>query len=566
MTLRLSPLVVLVLLAGTVSAAPRPHIDEVFLRRLGADPVKDSLRALLDRLVPTDKEREAARRYARMLGDSRLRGRDTAQRRLIRSPTAAAAALREAIRSPDPEIRRRAQFVYSRVMKAIPEEAIGAVLRTIARRSIRGLAVDVFRTVPACFDPYSVHLAEKAMFRTVEDGDLARLGNALKTRDAATRTVALAGLAALKADPDSVGLPALLTDRDERVRAAAAEFAVRSGRADALPILVALLDARHARTRARAAQVLRHVSGEAHEFDPFAPPGPRRAAAQAWRRWIVTKGPRARLDKTVPFTPPPRGRRLVTLLTNYLLDEVDLRSNRQTWKFHTPQKSQPWIVTGYPDGSRLVVWYQSQTVTLYDRHGRKIRTWRGVPAAPTSAVLLDNGDLLATCGFLTDDKGMIVQLSPDDSIVWKLAHSEKPMDAKLLRNGNLLVCLHRTPRAALANVADNDEGPFGRVVEMTRAGKIVRQFTGLKGPHCAHRMPNGHTIVADMVGRAIHEFDAKGKRVRKIGGDLEWCYCVQPLPNGTILFGTKEGVHSVGLDNKIKLLRKAKSYVWVNRY
>jgi len=315
---------------------------------------------------------------------------------------------------------------------------------------------------------------------------------------------------------------------------------------------VALLDARHPRPRARAVRLLRHLSGRAFGYDPFAPPGPRRAAAEAWKKWADTEGRTAMLSGPVPFRPPPRGRRLLARMTHNAVDETDLGSNRTAWRLGGPDfEDEPWIVAGQPDGGRLVALYSRQEVKLFDRHGRVVRSWRGLPASPTSARLLDGGDLLATCGFMTG-KGVIVRLSPEDSIVWKLEHEGQPMDAQPLDDGNLLVSLYGE----------------GRVVEMTRAGEIVRSLGAgrLRGPYSAHRLPNGHTLIADMGGGRVVGLDGDDEIVRETDAGYEWLYCVQPLENGTVLFAAQKGVYRLGLDGETKLLRKTKkSYNWVHR-
>jgi glucose/arabinose dehydrogenase len=94
---------------------------------------------------------------------------------------------------------------------------------------------------------------------------------------------------------------------------------------------------------------------------------------------------------------------------------------------------------------------------------------------------------------------------------------ENPYGAQRLPNGNTLVA---------------DAGNQ-RVVEVSRAGKVVWEKTKLKRPVWVRRLPDGTVLIAEQNGDAL-EFGPDGELVRRIT-KLESPMCIERLSDGGLL-------------------------------
>jgi PQQ-like domain len=94
--------------------------------------------------------------------------------------------------------------------------------------------------------------------------------------------------------------------------------------------------------------------------------------------------------------------------------------------------------------------------------------------------------------------GKVVELDKAGKVVRTLTGVKDPRDAERLLNGNYLIC------------GTNDK----KVVELTAKGEVVWSYAKLKKPYKAQRLPNGNTLIADL-GRGVFEVDHAGKTVWK---------------------------------------------------
>jgi hypothetical protein len=121
-------------------------------------------------------------------------------------------------------------------------------------------------------------------------------------------------------------------------------------------------------------------------------------------------------------------------------------------------------------------------------------------ASPNGDTPLPDGGLL-----VTEIGGWVDRLSRSGRLSWSVRTPfAYPSDAQLLPNGNILVCAFLTP---------------GRVVEMTRSGRIVWSFGASSGrnrldrPSLAIRLPNGLIAVNDDWRHRVLLIDPKKHRI-----------------------------------------------------
>jgi hypothetical protein len=135
--------------------------------------------------------------------------------------------------------------------------------------------------------------------------------------------------------------------------------------------------------------------------------------------------------------------------------------------------------------------------------------------------------------FVVNEEGAIVWSSDDwgdgTGNLSDGSHLRYPNDVERLENGHPST---GSGHRLLITDRNND-----RVVEVDDKGTVVWSLIGLKRPHNADRLPNGHTIISDSENNTIVEVDAGGNEVWRYGGKdvLYWPRDADRLENGNTL-------------------------------
>ena len=215
------------------------------------------------------------------------------------------------------------------------------------------------------------------------------------------------------------------------------------------------------------------------------------------------------------FTPGYRG-----VITNEefndTLRQISLRTRRIVWSYG--HAGVPGRGRGYlnaPDdayrlanGVTTVADIRNCRIVQLRRNGSVLRVLGGSCvhdpprgfASPNGDTPLSDGGILAT-----EIGGWVDRLDRSGQLVWSVRTPfAYPSDAQLLPNGHILVCAFTTP---------------GRVVEMTRAGRIVWSFGATSGtnrldrPSLAIRLPNGLVAVNDDWRHRVVLVDPRTSRI-----------------------------------------------------
>jgi len=130
---------------------------------------------------------------------------------------------------------------------------------------------------------------------------------------------------------------------------------------------------------------------------------------------------------------------------------------------------------------------------LIDMEGKVVHQWR-TPLAAHYAYLLPNGNLLALCktpGSATRIRvwqlvgaGAVMEIDWDGKVLWEVRDPDHHHDARLTRNGNvLMLCIEEVPPDLAAKVRGGLPGSehggvmySDKVVEMTKEGAVVWEW------------------------------------------------------------------------------------------
>jgi len=171
---------------------------------------------------------------------------------------------------------------------------------------------------------------------------------------------------------------------------------------------------------------------------------------------------------------------------------------------------------------------------LIDMEGKVVHEWR-TPLPTGYAYLLANGNLLALCRPQGSAKalrvwhrvwelvraGAVMEIDWGGNVLWEVRHPDHHHDARLMRNGNvLMLCVEEVPADVAAQVqgglpGTEHEGVMcsDKVVEMTKEGEVVWEW------------------------HAWQHLDPKTDRITPQDWREEWTHAntVTELPDGDIL-------------------------------
>ncbi len=490
------------------------------------------------------KDRARLAGLAGQLGSRSFAAREKATRELIAAGEHALEPLRSALKSPDPEVRRRAQECVEAVERTPHAARAAAAARVLAARRPEGAADALLAYLPfADGEAVGEGLLGPLVAVGLRGGDKDRspvpaVAAALADGEPARRAAAAHVLG--HAGPDQrPSLAPLLADPSPLVRYHAAVALMRLKDARGLAALVDLLGEGPAALSWSAEELLCRVAGEqAPPPVTGAPEDPAarkkwHAAWQAWWKANAAKVDVARLNLDDGYL----GLTVVCEVDGLgqfpgRITEFDRGGNlRATVEgFESPSD-----VQRLPSGRLLLTEHWGSRVTERDRRG-KIVWEHKVSAHPVSAERLKNGNtFIATYS-------EVVEVSPAGKTLFSYKHSGGSIYcACKLRSGNALLIdssgrvveldaagkqvMTFTPQAHAqgagywASIEPLRNGRYlislsgsGKVVETDNTGKIFWECS-VPTPCYATRLPNGNTLVANVDGRAVVEVDRQGKEV-----------------------------------------------------
>jgi len=533
---------ILLLLCAGAATGITP--DERTLARQGIEPTSKSLRRYLRALKPDEATTERIERLIRRLGSGDPAARDHAMRELMRLGSAPAAALERAVHAEEPEVRRWAIVLLESAEGRRTAEVLYSVFRVIRAREILGMTAEILNVIPLADDTHVRRAAIAALIATARAEDLPMLLESATRGEPETRMACFSAIRKLSGDKAKPVLREALRSSAARVRFAAAFELANLGDRTALPVLVELLDAEDEWIRYRAANTLRSIAGRTLGYSAGRTRDKRAPATRKWRDWLAGEGARIQWQTPLKWFAIERERTLVAVYSGGKVIELD-DDGKEVWSVKGLRN--PWAVRGLPDGHRLISLYSDKVVYEYDERGERIWESNRLPGNISGVDRLPNGNILVALG---TTNGQLMEISREKKIVWKLTLKGRPVSARVLRNGNILVALH--------------DG--GAVVEVDREGRVQWRVKNLKQPYSAERLPNGNVLVASYGGQRIAEFDRDGALVWE-KRSLPGLYTAKRLPDGSTLYADKASVVRCNANGDITWRKPIPgNYLYIDRY
>ncbi len=366
--------------------------------------------------------------------------------------------------------------------------------------------------------------ADPALVRALED----KLG--------VRRAAAAAALCKGKADAELPAIRKLLSDADATVRLRTAVALARRGDKSAVPVLIALLADLPLDQVWEAEDVLTALAGEkAPNQHVGSDKASRTASIAAWEAWWRKEETNVDLAK---LNDPERSSNFllaVDMQAGQVL-EVD-RDGRVRWKLQGPQW--PFDAVVCRNGNIFVVQGNNGQVSMWTRQGKQV--WQKPCNMPFYCQQLRNGNFFVVCRQQIsefDINGKEISTTQLPHLNWIIGGYKYPNGhiglftqmgqyVRLDAQGKQIKTYQVNLPGGVAMNAEVLPGDrvvtalnIGRVAEYNDQGKIVWE-SNIVNPAVPHRLPNGHTLVAQNGTNHLYELDRKGKIIAE-KKDLEY--------------------------------------------
>jgi hypothetical protein len=521
---------------GTLTAVePDPvALDEQTLKDAKVATDGPDLLTFLKKRCVSEKDLERLKKLIRELGDDSFETRQNASAKLVEAGAIAVPLLREAIKDPDIEIRRRAESCLSRIEKTLVNAAVvAAAVRVLASKKPAGVAEGLLEYIPFADDDTVAEEVRIALAAVcVRDGKAdPAIVAALEDKSAPRRGAAGAALARSGLAAHKKAVKKLLQDKVAGVRLHVALALARAKEKDAVPVLIELLAVLPPEQIGPAEEFLYQVAADKPpEAVTGADEETRRKYRDAWAAWWKENADKVDLDK-ISEARPVLGYTMVVMLDTGKLLELD-SAKKVRWEIR--DLAFPLDAQYLPGGRVLVAEQGAGRVTERDLKGKIL--WEKKIDEPLMAQRLRNGlTVIAT-------RTMLVEVDRAGKTVstYRPPNGESIMRAQKLDRGELALVLttginSRYVRLDAARkeiegwpVQVNTSGgridvlPNGnvlvpemtnnRVIEYSNRGKILWQKK-VDQPIAAVRLANGNTLVTLMNQRMAIELDKDGKQV-----------------------------------------------------
>jgi hypothetical protein len=358
------------------------------------------------------------------------------------------------------------------------------------------------------------------------------LVRALTDKVSVRRAAAALALCKGKADDELPAIRKLLGDSDAVVRLRTAVALAHHGDKSAVPVLIALLADLPLDQVWEAEDVLTALAGESAPNQRVGgDKASRTASVDAWKAWWRKEEKNVDLAK-LNDTERVSSQLLIVEMQPGRILEVS-RNGKVRWQFQGPQW--PWDAVVCRNGSIFVASQGTNQVSMWSRQGKEL--WQKPCNMPFYCQQLRNGNILVICR---------QQISEFDV-------SGKEVSTKQMAHLNWIVGGCQFPNGHVGLVTQQ-----GQYVRIDAAGKQIKSFQ-LNLPGCvvmnAEVLP-GDRVVASLNINRVAEYDDKGKSVWESN-------VVNPavphrLPNGHTLVAQNGMNHLYELDRKGKVVAEKK--------
>jgi HEAT repeat protein len=477
-------------------------------------------------------EQAEIRNLVKQLSHRSYAVRQRATNSLITLGTRAVSQLKEASKSDDLEVRRRAEDCLRQIQNNSNPLLTAAAGRMLAIRKPAGAAQALLDFLPAVMEDDTLRELHAALAKlTLRDGKVEPcIFKALEDEDPVRRAATAVALCRADVAEKRDKVRALLRDPSAEVRLYTALSLLQLGEKESIPVLIALFERSSRNQLWQAEDALYRLAGDKAPAVAFEETAEKRKAyCDGWMSWWKEHG-----DKLDVLARLKNGRldyTLIVLLDEGEVLELDAKDNV---RFRISKVGFPLDAQTLPGERVLLAEHGGSRVTERLRDGTIL--WEKKVSEPLAAQRLDNGHTFI------GSKNEVMEVDREGKVVfsWSPGGVEQIMRAMKLADGSIAIILHDQQRFIRLDAnGQMQEGfsfnvnvqTFGgrvdvqrdghvlipqmymnKVVEYDGKGKAVREFS-IGQPIVATRLPNGHTIITSMNENRAVEFDLAGKQV-----------------------------------------------------
>ncbi|MHB1424722.1 MAG: HEAT repeat domain-containing protein [Gemmataceae bacterium] len=492
----------------------------------------------------SDEERSRALSLIDKLGDASAAVRTKAGEELIGMGPRTASLLRQTIERQDAANSERQRRLIASAQqcltslegesaKPLPE----AAPRLLVLRRPRGTVEALLAYIPFVeSETLAAQITDLLASVGCSDGKAdPALVRALEDKVSERRAAAAVALCKGKAN-ELAAVRKLLSDSDAVVRLRAAVALAERGDKSAVPVLIALLADLPLERVWEAEDVLTTLAGDnAPNQQAGNDKACRAASVKAWNAWWSKEEKNVDLAK---LSDAERGNGLLLAIDMHAGKVLEVsRDGRVRWQLQGPQW--PWDAVVSRNGNVFVVHGNTNQVSLWTRQGKEL--WQKSCNMPFACQQLRNGNFFVVCRQQViefDPNGKEVSSRQMPNLNWIVGGCQFPNGhVGLLSQQGQYVRLDTTGKevktfsvncqggvAMQAEVLPGDRVlaslNINRVAEYDDKGKM-RWESNIVNPAVPHRLPNGHTLVAQNGMNHLYELDRNGKPVSE-KKDLEY--------------------------------------------
>jgi hypothetical protein len=483
------------------AAPPQLTTDETLLKNANVKTDSADLLDFFHKRVLSEGDRPKIDAAIRQLGAASYQEREAAMKELIARGTTIVDMLREAMKDDDPEISRRAEKTFNRILQDdVGVEVSAAAARLLAARKPQGAVEALFAYLPSA---HTMGLADdvRDALVTLAAADATVLVKGLQDSSPLRRSGAAEVLCQADFAKHKGAVRKLLQDGDPHVKLRVARCLVFQGDDCAVPVLIEVLPQITYNQAWQVDDILFRLA------DGKTPPmvsvgrdeATRKRCKEAWQAWYEKEGKKIDLAK-LNETPPLIGHTLIVLLDENRVVDLD-GANRPLWSLNN--LAFPLDAQVLPGDRVLVAEHKASRVTERNFKG-EILWKKDLQGAPLLAQRLSNGHTFVATN------SQLMEFDREDKEVVSIAMPGELMMKALKLPNNEICCL----------TSPDEITGTARIVRLDANGAQLSTFSvstamRLSGGRL-HVQSNGNVLVAHNTEGKVVEYDLRGKDVWEV--------------------------------------------------
>jgi HEAT repeat protein len=525
-------------LAGEWAPVLPPQSEDKIARRIRRDAWASwwrnadgaSLLAAVREHTLTPETRKRVAGLIAQLSNEEFTIREGATKELFALGWVCVPQLREAAKSRDSEVARRAEQLMERIELEPAHRLPLAALRLLAVRKPEGCVEALLAYLPyAEHETLSSELRKSLAALARRDGKPdPDLLSALTANDGVIRAAAAEALAKGGGVEGRAAARKLLADRtpDVRLRVALALTAAQDR--DGVPALIDLLTVLSGDAVGQVEDALCQLAGDtAPEVSLGEKADEKKKCREAWSAWWKVNSERVDLSRLT--VRPWLGYTLICDLNGNRVYEVD-RKGQQRWVI--ANAGGPADARILPGNRVLIAEYGADRITERDFKGNIL--WERRIPNPVNVQRLSNGNT-----FIATNGGPILELDRSGKEVYAINNLPgNTLSANRSRHGGIVALTQS-----------------GQCLRMDTSGKQTKSFAAGHNGRCLggiDLLPSGRVLVPQMQRGKVVEFDAEGKTILEV--DAPNAMSATGLPNGHILVATQNHARVYEIDRAGKIV------------